>query len=74
MDKKKKKVRIDITFFAEFEKYSSKKKNLAAERQIRAWVRDTLNNCAGYIPFYVEKGENGAMLEGCTPRTKFKIK
>lgn len=68
------KFKVDVSIFIEYEKYPTKKMNLSAKRQIRAWIKYTLNNEAGYIPFYVEQNENGSIIEACTRKTKIKLK
>lgn len=69
---KKLNIKIDVSVM--FEEYASKRMNKSVEKQIRTWLKDTLNNCAAYIPFYVEEDDNGSMVECCTRRTKVKVK
>ena len=69
-----KKVKIEVTIFAEFSEYPTKKMNASAERQIRTWVKDSIENCKPFIPLYVEKDCHGSFLEDCTQRIKVKLK
>lgn len=57
-----------------YEGYSSKTKNEQAERQIRRWVRETVQNELSFIPMYVEKESDGSYIEDVTNKSKIRVK
>ena len=65
----KRKVRVKITGTVEF--YSDDKSVAKHTRQIKRWIRETLNNEAGFIPLY--EIEDGATIEGSTDKATYKV-
>jgi len=56
-----------------FHKYGTKSDNRKAKAYIRRWVRETLQDQLSYIPLYVEKDRNGAVIEDSTQKIKIKV-
>lgn len=63
------KAEIEVPFYA----YDTKRLNEKAKREIKRWIKETLNNQLSYIPLWVEKDEYGTAIEDCAKKSKIKV-
>lgn len=68
------KVKLVCEIEVPYNGYSSKSKNAKVDNYITRWVKETLKNECMFIPFYVERDEYGAFVEGCSKKTIIKVK
>lgn len=66
-------IKITAEVVLSFEQYGNEELDNIAKKQIQRYVKDILMDQLTYIPIYVEKDENGALIEDCTKRTIIKF-
>ena len=67
------KIKLTLEIEVQFHGYKTKRLNQKARTGIRKWIRDAAQHHLCFIPMYVEKGEDGSLIEDCSSRTKIKI-
>lgn len=65
---------IVVTIEVPFYSYENKKLDDLARREIKRWIKETVENELSYIPMYVEKDNHGSYLEDCSRKTKISIR
>jgi len=56
-----------------FHEYDNIKKNTKAMSQIKRWIISAIREESLFVPLYVDKDENGSVIEDATGKSKAKI-
>lgn len=75
---KKRKVNLVCEIKTSFHEYDTEAKTKRAESQIKAYIKDMLEEHCSYVPLEIEEDTeglyDGKFIDDCTSEVKFKIK
>lgn len=65
--------KLKLAIEVEFESYGNKRLDQKAIGCINKYILATLKNECGHIPLYIQKDENGSVLEDATKKLKIQV-